>query len=174
MDLLNLTEEIKRLHYVMRHGDNRMRTNAQRDLLKHEAILAEEFGRLHGWQRSKHGFNLHQLSNGKCSAKIPGLMWSWEPIDHPYLYREREKPYRPSALVVHLYGDGSNWKLEEFCSYYGLHYRIVDDFPSWWNPGNTTLIVYIREPLPQPIKARRILTVGRLDITFECDLTLTA
>lgn len=106
--------------------------------------LAREFGRRNGWRLSKHWFTWGQLARGShCRTRqdcFDGLPNPHAAADHRYFFR---RDRRPAALVVHLY----NWSVcrpdvAKVCDRYGLAAREVDDFPSWWYPGATTLIVY--------------------------------
>lgn len=71
--------------------------------------------------------------------------------DHRYCYRDPLAGYRPSALAVHLYNFG---KYEEDliaarCESLGLVYKHITEFPSWWYPGSTSLILYTPKPEAQ-------------------------
>jgi hypothetical protein len=104
--------------------------------------LAEEFGRRHGWRLSDSCFTLYQL--GRRLSKYDHLIDTFSLTDHPFFYRETTKPYRPAALAVHLY----DWcpkkesEVVELCKHYGLIREVVRDFPSWWYPGWTQLVLY--------------------------------
>jgi hypothetical protein len=110
-------------------------------------MLAEEFGRRHGWKRSRAWFCLGQLARqsnqrkdqeGFDEGRFHHMM-----LDHSYYYRETNRPYRPAAIAVHLYDwPADKLDIENICRRLGLRCEAVMDFPSWWYPGETHLIVY--------------------------------
>jgi hypothetical protein len=114
-----------------------------------ERILADEFGRRYGWKLSPAPFTLTQLARQRrkrygYSSEIPSLMPG---IDHPCYYRaQRWFNYHhrwPAALAVHLYGwPRSRPDVEHLCELHGLTYERITNYPSWYYPGQTELIVY--------------------------------
>ena len=60
-------------------------------------------------------------------------------FDHPYYYRRGR---HAAAIAAHLYG----WPhVRERCEATARQHGLVlevPDFPSWWFPGQTTLVVY--------------------------------
>lgn len=117
-------------------------------------MLAEEFGRRNGWNLSKRWFSWGQLSRRSPQRTLKeesdGLPHPHEVADHRYFFR-RDK--RPAALAVHLYGwpdPHCQASVADVCTKYGLVAREVTDFPSWWYPGVTHLVVYEPENIPAP------------------------
>ena len=125
-----------------------------------QARLATEFGRRHGWIRAKSPFGVNALAQRKASVvrdindALPGL--HRELFDHFGCYRESERPFRAAGISSHLYGwlPGSpeairqpsrTYSPEKLAEMHGLAQRLgleltwPRDYPSWWNPGGTTL-----------------------------------
>ena len=78
------------------------------------------------------------LFNGRGYHVDP---WPRELVDHGYFYRKDRKA---AAVAAHLYGDFDAAKrkdTEATAALYGLRVTWPEDFPSWYLPGRTTLIV---------------------------------
>ena len=74
--------------------------------------------------------------------------WPRELVDHPFYYR---KDRMASTVAAHLYGTFDAAKRQDiaaFAELKGLRTTWSEDFPSWWLPGRTTLVVYT--PLTGP------------------------
>lgn len=108
--------------------------------------LAADFGRRHGWQLSPTRFFLTTLARGGVFDRDDvdlalGGDEGHEGYDHPYFYRVNR---RARALAVHLYdakdrqGEILTWAKDR-----GLQ-ASFPDYPSWWYPGQTTLVLYER------------------------------
>lgn len=141
---------IRKLIAVIKHDSGQNTYAAHR-------MLAIEFGRRHGWkliERKLFGYDtLRSASRGR---KDFAIVWPGEapPHDHPYYYRDAEG--RAAAIAVHLYE--YEWRdldyegadvprkrkrlLVEHAAKLGFHAEFVNDFPSWWNPGVSRLVVY--------------------------------
>jgi hypothetical protein len=107
--------------------------------------LAEEFGCRKGWIWSRRPFTLSQRARRSNHARRQGPQDAARIIDHTHFYREAKRPYLPAALVSHLY----DWPevdpaVEHACHRLGLRYEAVIDFPSWWYPGRTQIVLYMR------------------------------
>lgn len=102
-------------------------------------ILAERFGELHDWHLAFKPFSLDDLANRSTQSNFKG-----SPGDHPYYYRKKAKPYRASAIALHEY----NWEQTELAAHNGLRTQTVTDFPSWWYPGRTTLVLITPDSSP--------------------------
>lgn len=120
------------------------RINAlQQDLQATRQRLAVLFGERHGWNLSKSAFSPSVLArrglfNGRGYHVDP---WPHELVDHGYFYR---KDRMAAAVAAHLYGDFDAAKrkdTEATAALYGLRVTWPEDFPSWYLPGRTTLIV---------------------------------
>ena len=114
--------------------------------------LAVLFGERHGWHLSKSAFSPSVLArrglfNGRGYHVDP---WPRALIDHGYFYRKDRKA---AAVAAHLYGtfDAANRQdTEATAALYGLRVTWPEDFPSWYLPGRTTLIVCT--PLAEPAR----------------------
>ena len=110
------------------------------------------FGERHGWHLSKSDFSPSVLArrglfNGRGYHVDP---WPRELVDHGYFYRRDRKA---AAVAAHLYGTFDAAKrqdTEATASLYGLRVTWPEDFPSWYLPGRTTLIVCT--PLAEPAR----------------------
>ena len=120
------------------------RINAlQQDLQATRQRLAVLFGERHGWHLSKSAFSPSVLArrglfNGRGNHADP---WPRELVDHGYFYRKDRKA---AAVAAHLYGDFDAAKrhhTEAKAALCGLRVIWPEDFPSWYLPGRTTLIV---------------------------------
>lgn len=107
--------------------------------------LIDAFAARHGWRRSRAWFTPGMLAKGGVQynpwRNEPD--WSGEFIDHSFCFRSSDG--RAAAFATNPYGLG--WKEDDpairaFCERHRLRVRIPDDFPSWWYPGRTTLIVF--------------------------------
>ena len=120
------------------------RINAlQQDLQATRQRLAVLFGERHGWHLTRSGFSPSVLArrglfNGRGNHVDP---WPRELVDHGYFYRKDRKA---AAVAAHLYGDFDAAKrhhTEATAALYGLRVTWPEDFPSWYLPARTTLIV---------------------------------
>src|SRR5690606_13214878 len=97
----------------------------------------------HGWHLSKSAFSpsvlaMRGLLNGRGYHVDP---WPRGLIDHGYFYR---KDRMAAAVAAHLYGTFDAAKrqdTEATAALHGLRVSWPEDFPSWYLPGRTTLIV---------------------------------
>jgi hypothetical protein len=107
-----------------------------------ESQLAIEFGRRNGWQLSDKWFSLCTLTRNGLFDGSPCPQYPSEQdyIDHPYFYR---KDRRARALAVHLYNaTGRHDAIAAWAASNGMRASLPTDFPSWWYPRWTTLVVY--------------------------------
>lgn len=120
------------------------RINAlQQDLQATRQRLAVLFGERHGWHLSKSAFSPSVLArrglfNGRGYHVDP---WPRELVDHGCFYRRDRKA---AAVAAHLYGTFDAAKrqdTEATAALHGLRVTWPEDFPSWYLPGRTTLIV---------------------------------
>ena len=120
------------------------RLNAlQQDLTAARQRLAVLFGERHGWHLSKSDFSPAMLArgglfNGRGYHVDP---WPRDLVDHGYFYRKDQKA---AAVAAHLYGIFVHAKrrdTEATAALHGLRVIWPDDFPSWYLPGRTTLVV---------------------------------
>lgn len=106
--------------------------------------LATEFGIARGWRLSRASFGLMALKRGAVysvlqnNADVVEDHMPHEFFDHPYLYRVDRKAV---AVAAHLY-NFDKAACDDFAKSHGLRLD-VPDFPSWWYPGATTLVVFI-------------------------------
>ena len=120
------------------------RINAlQQDLQATRQRLSVLFGERRGWHQSKSAFSPSVLArrglfNGRGYHVDP---WPRELVDHGYFYR---KDRMAAAVAAHLYGNFDAAKrqdTEATAALYGLRVTWPEDFPSWYLPGRTTLMV---------------------------------
>ena len=115
----------------------------QQDLQATRQRLAVLFGERHGWHLSKSAFSPSVLArrglfNGRGYHVDP---WPRELVDHGYFYR---RDRQAAAVAAHLYGTFDAAKrqdTEATAALCGLRVTWPEDFPSWYLPGRTTLIV---------------------------------
>jgi hypothetical protein len=107
--------------------------------------LASEFAAEREWQLASKPFGLGALmrASAHCWVKntVTGETYHSQPrfFDHPYYFRKNR---RAIAIVSHLYGLNAD-ALDAFTKSNGLSWE-TPSFPSWWYPGQTTLIVFTR------------------------------
>ena len=105
--------------------------------------LAVLFGERHGWHLSRSNFSPSVLArrglfNGRGYHVDP---WPRDLVDHGYFYRKDRKA---AAVAAHLYGifdAAKRQDTEDTAAIYGLRVTRPEDFPSWYLPGRTTLVV---------------------------------
>jgi hypothetical protein len=121
------------------------RLNArQQELRTLQQRLAVLFGAIHGWTLSRSDFTSAVLArrglfDGRGRHADP---WPRDLVDHPFFYR---KDRVASAVAAHLYGTFDAARRQDIAALAalkGLHATWPEDFPSWWLPGRTTLVVY--------------------------------
>ena len=123
--------------------DQRQSDAMYQDLRATRQRLAMLFGERHGWRLSKSDFSPSVLArrglfNGRGYHVDP---WPRELVDHGYFYRKDRKA---AAVAAHLYGNFDAAKRQDTmatAALYGLCVTWLEDFPSWYLPGRTTLIV---------------------------------
>jgi hypothetical protein len=141
---------LQKMHEAAEHS----RAGRQRELRiserEHSAAqrrLAIDFGEVRGWKLTDRQFDLMTLSRGKQHSGARDYSGRHQPghhhssFDHPYFYKRDRKA---AAIVAHLYGwpsDTCRAECAEIADRYGLKIE-TPDFPSWWYPGGTTLVVY--------------------------------
>jgi hypothetical protein len=140
-EITRLDNEIGRLQRIRWSYD---RDSPQMKLWRREKRIqdqvAVEFGRSRGWKLSRKMFSLEQLRTGRPMRGSKDYAGISPRFDHPYWYRAGRVPV---AIACHLY-DWDGWHEEEFaaeCKRHGLQYSVVTDFPSWWLPGWSQLVV---------------------------------
>ena len=123
----------------------------QQDLQATRQRLAVLFGERHGWHLSKSAFSPSVLARrGLFNGRGYHDPWPRELVDHGYFYRRDRKA---AAVAAHLYGTFDAAKrqdTEATAALYGLRVTWPEDFPSWYLPGRTTLIVCT--PLAEPAR----------------------
>jgi len=106
--------------------------------------LVQRFAEAHGWKHTERWFSDRVLAERKVHSgartdpykSLNGRQGS-QYIDHAYFFRDQRK--RTAGLVVHLYNVPSD--IEAEAAEAGLRVS-YPDFPSWWRPGGTTLVLY--------------------------------
>jgi len=108
------------------------------DLLKSKA---RKFGKKYGWKLSDYLFSVDTLAKRKIQQQddrfpvFGGRMLNY--FDHAYFYRKNR---RAAAIAVHLYHIPED--LSVTAAKFGLSAKVIDDVESWWNPGETRLVLY--------------------------------
>jgi hypothetical protein len=146
--------------------DRHCRASAQREFALEGAAqyrLAADFGAARGWQLTDAEFTLRTMAEGKqhdgrrcwrtfdrCGSN-PNAGDFHDNFDHPYYYRNNRKA---AAIAAHLYNYPVNRSAcERIATTFGFQLQ-MPDFPSWWNPGATTLVVYVG---PAGIHPKRVI-----------------
>jgi hypothetical protein len=129
---------------LMPPPDETRNAEAQR-LFEQKAIqhhLAVAFGHRHGWTLSHSEFTLRCLARRAHHDPYGLFQGNADALDHPYFYRAQR---RAAAIAVHLYrgaGDTAEDQVTAWAASHGLAASFPTDFPSWWFPGWTRLVVY--------------------------------
>lgn len=120
-------------------------TSVQGRLTTLRRQLANEFGRRNGWELSQSQFAADTLQAGRIRDTKDSLfsLWPLDLIDHRFFYRHPDR--RAAALVAHPY----DVSLERRGLTAGVtnNFSLLvsfPDFPSWWSPGCTTLVLFER------------------------------
>ena len=152
-EIAALASAVTEFQVMLREEKRYPRISAlQQDLHATRQRLAVLFGERHGWHLSRSDFSPSVLArrglfNGRGYHVDP---WPRELIDHGYFYRKDRKA---AAVAAHLYGifDAAKCQdTEDTAALYGLRVTWPEDFPSWYLPGRTTLIVCT--PLAEPTR----------------------
>lgn len=109
----------------------------------HQNALAVEFGARHGWTVGS-AFSVRTLREGaRTTGRLYDTRGGWDQAfaDHPFFYRLNG---RAAALAAHLFGSTAG--ADEWAQRAGLVVK-RPNFPSWWYPGRTTLIVFEHSPV---------------------------
>lgn len=111
------------------------------DVRKEQNAVALEFGKSREWNLSGREFNLTCLAAGRISRSLQcSDSAEYRLTDHHYCYRIHR---RPVAIAAHLYDYADKEpEIIEACARLGLIFEVPKDFPSWWYPGESTLVVY--------------------------------
>ena len=139
-----LANAVTEFQEKLRDAKRYPRSNAlQQDLHATRQRLAVVFGECHGWHLSRSDFSPSVLArgglfNGRGYHVDP---WPRDLVDHGYFYRKDRKA---AAVAAHLYGTFDAAKrqdTEDTAALYGLRVNWPEDFPSWYLPGRTRLVV---------------------------------
>lgn len=121
---------------AVKRGDEVVSSATEMDNMR--TSLATEFGCRQGWTYRQYD----RISPGDLSGR-----WT-APEDDPLVsnaYTFRHPDGSPAAIVGHVYGTAPN----ETCNVLtkrgetlALSVSFATNFPSWWYPGRTTLVVF--------------------------------
>jgi hypothetical protein len=123
--------------------------------------LATAFAARHGWKLSEAPFAIAKLAPPAIRRRQRdddfGAWWTDSGVidgccvDPPFYYREPHRPWRPAAIAAHLY-DWSHHrdKIADLARHLEISAEPISDFPSWWYPGWTTLVLYRRRSERNP------------------------
>lgn len=103
----------------------------QKELLR---ILAEEFGRRNGLALTQKGRVPKRFTEHWDGA------YSHYRFDHPYMYWDRST--KRHFVAAHLYRSIDGPEIYEPNHKVRLRGEVITDFPSWWYPGRTTLVLW--------------------------------
>ena len=116
-------------------------TNKERARMeKIQNQLAAEFGRRRGWKQCEPGdfeSAYRDFVGSEFGAQDLGHWY----FDHSYLYRMPDGRY---AIASHIYDCGKERIAEHraFAEKHDLTVEYPTDFPSWWYPGHTKLVLW--------------------------------
>jgi hypothetical protein len=125
------------------YGAWRHAQHEEEDLRLH---LAQTFSEARRWRPAKAGFDLPTLARGGTSTdwmtalQNSPVMVTRAVLDHPYYFKRNRKA---AAIAAHLYNYPD---CKEQCISVARAFDVTfeaPDFPSWWFPGGTTLVLYI-------------------------------
>jgi hypothetical protein len=133
---------------------------AVRTLDELQTKASARFAAEHGLVRTRKSFSLRQLRDGSWST-LWGMNRAEDEystyygdariLDHTEYYRDPHRPYRPAAIVAHLYGS-SVGDVEAGCKSAAAHYnlRFVVLPWSWYYPERCTAVAYFRSERAPP------------------------
>ena len=128
----------------------RQRLDHHKAVQAHAAALASdrtwmvrEFARRHGWwhRRDDHFTRAMLTEQRRRRRPSDGDYRGWS--DHDYFLRDAEGA--PAAVVGHPYDLSTVERrvaLARGADAYGLRVTFPDDFPSWWYPGRTAIVLF--------------------------------
>lgn len=106
--------------------------------------MADEFGRVRGWRQSRSGFDVAVLAAGKMNSGGRRSYYGWPHkfSDHRCYFRWPDRRAaavvgQPYALTADTRRDAEHWAAAN-----GLRVSFPTDFPSWWYPGHSTLVLF--------------------------------
>jgi len=140
-----LTQSLIETRAEIVRAEGRMKIEKlQRKLNVSQRRLAVLFGQSRGWRLSRSAFSPTVLArNGLFDGRGYHFeYWPRELVDHGYFYRKNRLAI---GVASHLYGDfheAKRQEIEALAAHYGLKAEWPEDFPSWWVPGGTRLVVY--------------------------------
>lgn len=119
---------------------------AREDYNAHVAAVRKLFGASRGWTPGKH-FTLRMLRAGSHARSREDYRGeTFHPfIDHAEYFRLPVKPWRPAAILSHTYAPAT--EIVKFAAQHGLAVEFLD-LPSWYNPHNTTAVVFTARVQP--------------------------
>jgi hypothetical protein len=120
----------------------------QDQLQELQARIVAEFATERGWHRAQRVFTLVQLSAGRPGRSFPyeyaeRASGASSVLDHGDYFREPHRPYRPTAVVTHLYADNDT-ACHAFAEQAGLRFERLPW--SWHNPDRCLAGVFTRDP----------------------------
>lgn len=121
--------------------DRRFQQQVGLEISRLRYCLAIDFGLRRGWTLSRTDFAPSVLAKGKLHGgwQTPEEWWSF--TDHTYWYR---RDRRAVAVATHPYTVTPCYRAEAglWAETKGLTIDYPGDFPSWWVPGRTTLVLF--------------------------------
>ena len=142
--------EILELIESQHDGDHSPRKQAMIEHLQDQ--MATEFGKLRGWKRSKARLrrgNMRTMEEESIFGDLQGM----PRVDHPWAYWCPET--RRHIVASHDYDCDARRQADNaaFAARNNLIVEYPGDFPSWWYPGSTTLVLWRQIVKPANRKA---------------------
>lgn len=114
--------------------------------------VVQTFADKRGWRVSRKVFTLRQMRVGAPHRSVADFFLSSDPqlFAHPYYFRHAERPYRPAAIVAHLYRTETDMPdIAAEAALLGLHAERLAF--SWWYPPNGCLAICYTKAQVQPL-----------------------
>lgn len=123
-------------------GDHRIAYRHYREYSAAKEVLAAEFAERRGWRRGSVVPSPRSLREHRFTRAQPlDENWEWPDFDHRegFVWRRR-----PVAMVSHTYSKNLS-KARAWVEGMGLYFE-TPQFPSWYYPGGTKLVVVTWQP----------------------------
>jgi hypothetical protein len=140
---VDIAEELGLLRDAPGHETETPWQREQRLKRTHElqAELIKRFCRKHGWARTRTRTDIKMEWLGMAEP------WVHHLFDHTYCLRHATRR-RHYAIATHPYNVNPEYErlAQQVADEYGLLVE-YPDFPSWYYPGRTTLVLWTKDPL---------------------------
>ena len=121
-------------------ADRLHRRHVDRDISRLQYSLAIDFGLSRGWTLTMADFSPATLANRKAHGGCNDH-GCWDFVDHTFWYRQGR---HATAVATHPYAVDDRYRTEaaRWAGVRNLSITYPADFPSWWLPGRTTLVLF--------------------------------